>query len=392
MLTTRRARILVDVFVGLQVLLTTVSAAVVLAGGAPGLAGLGLLGTVIVIVAWLSYRRRRRPWAAPLLLVGAFGTGFSETGVVSAGFMMLALALVVLELGLRGGLWAAGLLVVALGVVTWVVQGQAMSVLFQSIGNVVFVTLGLIVGLMLRQIRAEHLENRRLLRELRATIDTEKELMLADERARSARELHDGLGHRLTLISMSLEYARRVRGRDDAHAWTEVENAQVEARDALAYMRRWVRALNPPREPNLEGIAALEAIADSFRGTGLTVRVAQTGDGRELGKDASLFAYRLVQEGLTNVLRHSGADQVAIIVHWRDDRMEIELRDNGRLAGEGDPGAGTQDCPPLGGATEGGFGLRSLSERARELGGSFVVRRNDEGVVLQGSIPVGSGV
>lgn len=378
-------------FVGLQILLTLVSVVIVAAEGLRWEAGLGLAGAIVVIVAWVSYRRSRQVWAPPLLLVGAFGTAFSETGFVSAGFMMLALAILVLELGLRAGLWAAGILVGALGVMTWFVRESWSVVLFQGIGNVVFVTLGLIVGLTLRQIRAEQVENRRLLRELRAAIDTEKELMLADERARSARELHDGLGHRLTLISMSLEYARRVRGRDDAQAWAEVENAQVEAQDALAYMRRWVRALNPPREPNLEGIAALEAIADSFRGTGLTVRVAQTGDERQLGKDASLFAYRLVQEGLTNVLRHSAADQVTITVHWREDRMEIELRDNGGAVGE-IAGERTPESPPLGQSADGGFGLRSLSERARELGGSFGVTRDDEGVVLQGSIPVGSGI
>ncbi|WP_432558741.1 sensor histidine kinase [Granulicoccus sp. GXG6511] len=387
MLTTRRARILVDVFVGLQVLLTLVSAVIVAAEGMWREVGLGLAGTVVVIVAWVSYRRGRSRVAPPLLLVGAFGTAFTDTGVVSVGFMMLALAIMVLEVGLRAGLWAAGAVVVGLAALTWSVRESWAAVLFQTIGNVVVMTLGLIVGLTLRQIRAEQVENQRLLRELRAAIDTEKELMLADERARSARELHDGLGHRLTLISMSLEYARRVRGRDDAQAWSEVENAQVEAKDALAYMRRWVRALNPPREPNLEGIAALEAIADSFRGTGLTVRVAQNGDEQQLGKDASLFAYRLVQEGLTNVLRHSAADQVAITVNWREGRMEIELRDNGGAVGEGTP-----ESPPPGQAADGGFGLRSLSERARELGGSFEVKRDDDGVVLQGSIPVGSGV
>lgn len=398
MLTTRRARVLVDVFVGLLSALSLLSGFITLAQDAFANAAIGLTGCAVVVIAWVLYRREGVAWAPLLLLAGGFATAFSDTGMISLILLLLGLALVVLELGLRAGLVTGGVLLVALAVAIWQLQHALDSVALQSIANVVVIALGLIIGLMLRQIRADQEENRRLLCELRATVDTEKELMLADERARSARELHDGLGHRLTLISMSLEYARRVRGRDDATAWSEIENAQIEVRDALAYMRRWVRALNPPREPNLEGIAALEAIADSFRGTGLTVQVAQTGTERELGKDASLFAYRLVQEGLTNVLRHSAADRVAITVHWLGDRVDIELRDNG--GGTGTPDEVPAPLPvgePAGvGSPEmarpGGFGLRSLSERARDLGGSFLVRRDDDGVILQGSIPVGSGV
>ncbi|MDO5683281.1 MAG: histidine kinase, partial [Propionibacteriaceae bacterium] len=299
MLTTRRARTLLDVFVGLQLALTFISGVIVFAQHQVTDALLGLAGTAIVLLAWVLYRRKLFRWAPLVLLVGATLTGFSDTGMVSALFTLLALALIVLEHGKRAGTVAGGAVVLWLALFVWLFTSELKSVLLQSLGNAMLVTLGLMVGLMLRQVRADQRENRRLLNELRATTDTEKELMLADERARSARELHDGLGHRLTLISMSLEYARRVRSRDDEQAWSEVENAQVEARDALAYMRRWVRALNPPREPNLVGIAALDAIAESFRGTGLSVQVAQSGEEVELGKDASLFAYRLVQEGLT---------------------------------------------------------------------------------------------
>ncbi|GAB3625129.1 hypothetical protein GCM10027418_32160 [Mariniluteicoccus endophyticus] len=255
---------------------------------------------------------------------------------------------------------------------------QPVGILVETISLAVLGGLGLLLGQILRELDRERRANQDLLAELRASHDVEKELMLAEERARSARELHDGLGHRLTLIGMSLEYAMRVRDKDSDKAFAEVEHAREQASGTLAYMRRWVRALNPPRDTDLTGIAAFEAISESFRGTGLKVEVHQTGEEHALGKEASLFAYRLVQEGLTNVLRHSSADEVDITVHWQGDGVEIELADNGRERGT----EGLEN-------TEAGFGLRSLTERAEQLGGRFVARVDERGVVLTGSVREG---
>lgn len=93
-----------------------------------------------------------------------------------------------------------------------------------------------------------------------------------------------------------------------------------------------------------------------------------------MGRETSLFAYRLVQEGLTNVLRHSSADRVDITLRWLEEDVELELADNG--------GGTTTN-----GEESGGFGLRSLEERARELGGTFSVRDTGQGVVLTGRVP-----
>ncbi len=192
-------------------------------------------------------------------MAASLASGLIDGGMVGLLLLLIALAVIVLEQGIRWGLMAALSVVVALAVMIWRFVGSVVSVVSQSVGNIILVALGLVGGLMLLQLRRDREANQRLLAELRASVDIEKELMLADERSRSARDLHDGLGHRLTLIAMNLEYAQRVRDSDPGSAWTEVAGAREEARDALAYMRRWVRALNPPREPNLSGIAALEA-------------------------------------------------------------------------------------------------------------------------------------
>lgn len=374
MLSSARARVLVDVFLGLQVAMVIVSAIMVIGLGEALLGGLALAGAVVIVGAWVAYRRGNTAWTPIALVAGSVLTVPMEGGLVSLVLLLMGLALVVLELGITPALVLGSIMVAAVGWMVWSRFHVLTSVISETIGNIAVLAVGIVVGLLLRQIRTDQNQNARLLAELRLAAMHEKELMLADERSRSARELHDGLGHRITLIAMTLEYAQRMRDRDADAAWTEVGTAQAEARSALAYMRRWVRALNPPREPNLEGTAALEAIADSFRGTGLSVEVEQIGAERELDKGASLFAYRLLQEGLTNVLRHSTADQVMITVHWLDDQIDIELADNG---GAAEP------------ASESGFGLRSLSERAMELGGTFSVRYEPEGVILHGRIPAG---
>ena len=369
----RRIGLLIDVCLAVQTLMILVTGLLVARQSAEwGLVGVG--SAVLIGLGWIVYRVRG--WVAGLwLVIGAsIVGGMVDGGMVALLLLLIGLAVIVVEQGVRWGLVAGLSVAITLGVLLWFFNRSLVSVVSQSVGNVILVALGLVGGLMLRQLRRDREANQRLLAELRASIDIEKELMLADERSRSARDLHDGLGHRLTLIAMNLEYAQRVRESDPASAWAEVGGARAQARDALAYMRRWVRALNPPREPNLSGIAALEAIADSFRGTGLTVTVSQAGDERPMGRETSLFAYRLVQEGLTNVLRHSSADRVDITLRWLDEDVELQLADNG-----GDPMPEADDA--------GGFGLRSLGERARELGGSFTVRQTGEGVVLTGRVP-----
>ena len=196
---------------------------------------------------------------------------------------------------------------------------------------------------------------------LRTSLLLERDLVLAEERARSARQLHDGLGHRLTLVAMSLEYAQQAHVRDPEKAWAEVGTASATTREALSEMRLWVRALDPPvADEGVAGAAAFDAIADAFRGTGLDVRVTYRGEGPALGRDAALFATRFIQEGLTNVLRHAVASRVDIEVIQSPQQVRFTIGDDG--SGPSSP-------------TE-GFGRRSLRERAETLGGTVSSRRS----------------
>ena len=306
--------------------------------------------------------------------------------------LLLVVAFAVVDVSLRAGVHATvwiscvGFALHVLGNrASWdAVVGGALQGLVNVVPVAVLLCFGIVLGLSLRSFEERRHDDQSLIDRLLHTADIEKELLLSDERARSARELHDGLGHRLTLISMSLELAERMRGVDAQQAWDEVRTAKDTTGDALAEMRMWVRALNPVREAGAQGVAALELIAESFRRTGLSVVVTSDDDSdRELARDdvIALLIYRTVQEGLTNALRHARARTVRIDLGIEEQRMELSISNDFGRTGAAGPAA-TE--PVL------GFGLRGIADRAAEHRGSMNARRTDREFLLDVVVPLSS--
>ncbi|PPG37600.1 sensor histidine kinase [Rathayibacter sp. AY2B5] len=344
-------------------------------------------------------------WAVrPRLIRAGHGVAVTTVSIVAATpvvvfgrldftipVLLLVVAFAVVDVSLRAGahamIWVASV-GLALHVGGAVGSGRALlSGVLDGLLNVVPVAVlmcfGIALGLSLRGFESERSADQRVIRRLHRASETEKELLLSDERARSARELHDGLGYKLTLVSMSLELADRLRSADAEQAWAEVRTARSTSSEALADMRMWVRALSPFRDAGARGLAALELIAESFRGTGVTVDVVgDEASDRVLTSDdeTALVVYRGVQEGLTNALRHGAARRVRIDIETDDVRLELSLlsdigagRSNGISDGE----------PVL------GFGLRGLDDRATARGGRLTARRIGDRFLLRLSIPLG---
>lgn len=336
------------------------------------------IGAVCLVASWHAWLRTGHRWLLPVFCLASVASTAGEGSGVGVLLLLLGVGMVTLGCGIAAGAAASVVLTVAGTVVNRLLEHRRFGwgLVGEMAATLVVFGLGVLLGQLLREVQAERRRNAELVDEVRRSALTEQELMLADERARSARELHDGLGHQLTLVVLSLEYAERMRARDVDKAFAEVEQAHQTAAGALAHMRRWVRALNPPREQALQGNGAFAAIADSFGGTGLEVSFTHDGPERELDRASSLFALRMVQEGLTNVVRHSGAAHVALHVSWQPRSLGLRLADDG--------GAGARLEP--------GFGLRSLTERARELGGAFEAHPTGTGVELVAHVPVAPAV
>ncbi|MBR8744186.1 sensor histidine kinase [Nocardiopsis sp. MG754419] len=193
--------------------------------------------------------------------------------------------------------------------------------------------------------------------ELRRHTERVRELTVAEERARMSREMHDSTGHYLTALTMALSNALRFRTARPEAAWEEVEQARALARDALTDARRWVRALRPLRLEGRAGTAAMRALTESFAGGGVRIDFTEVGTWRGLAEENELVCYRALQEGLTNAMRHAGADLVEVTVASAPDQVEVTVADNGSGAPED--------------AADAGFGLRGLRERVSAVAGSM---------------------
>ena len=210
-------------------------------------------------------------------------------------------------------------------------------------------------------------------RQLRRYAAQAEELATIQERNRLAREIHDGLGHSLTVINMQIQGALAVLDQDRARAEQILTRAQECARDALADVRHSVAALRAPpseRRPLPEALASLAAESDA---AGLPTTLVVAGVPRPLSPQTELTLYRAAQEGLTNVRRHACATRADVTLDYRDaERVRLEVRDDGLGAA----------------STDGGFGLLGLRERVQLLGGTLAIRTAPgQGLALRVELP-----
>ena len=206
-----------------------------------------------------------------------------------------------------------------------------------------------------RRARTEVAEANEQLRRYAAEV---AELSATKERNRVARDIHDGLGHHLTVVQMQLQAARAVLGTDPERAAALLEKAQHQSTEALADVRRSVAALREPRaaDPLPD---ALRRLASESSSAGVATDVEVLGSRRDLQPELEESLYRVAQEGLTNVRKHSGAGSARVLLDYgTPDSVRLEVRDDGR---------GTE-------ASNGnGFGLMGLRERVESFGGRLTV-------------------
>lgn len=210
-------------------------------------------------------------------------------------------------------------------------------------------------------------------RKLRSYAVQVEELATAKERNRLAREIHDSLGHYLTVINMQLAAAQAVLDSDRPRAVDALAKAQGLAQEGLAEVRRSVAAL---RASPLEGHTLAEglvALVEECRTAGLAADLAVLGAPRPLAPQVELTVYRAVQEALTNVRKHAHATRVDVRLDYADPgRVRLTVEDNG---------VGTAEAT-------GGFGLLGLRERAQLLGGTLeVTTAAGRGLLLELEVP-----
>jgi len=210
--------------------------------------------------------------------------------------------------------------------------------------------------------------------ELQRYTSSVRELAISEERTRVAREVHDTVGHYLTVVSLQLEAARKVLEKKPERSRDAVEKAQKSASEALSEVRRSVRALKPLAVEERSGTGALAALVRSFEGTGPFVSFEVKGHEQELPPEVELVLYRALQEGLTNAVRHSDAHRVEVSLDFEAAHVRLSVSDDGTGAS--------------GGSFVQGFGLLALRERVEPLGGTLEAGNGSGGgFVLSVEIP-----
>lgn len=202
---------------------------------------------------------------------------------------------------------------------------------------------------LLAQLQASH-------DELRAARERELKMAAIEERVRLARDIHDGLGHYLTILNVQLQAASRLLQRDPERAAAVIATCREVAQTALDEVRRSVAAMQPSPLDGHSLDVAIERLIDDFRlSTAIDVRFVQAGDLPALPQTLAMTLYRAVQEGLTNARKHGNASQIDVTLTFLPETARLTIRDNGQ---------------PNNGAHEGGgFGLTGLRERIERLGG-----------------------
>jgi signal transduction histidine kinase len=203
------------------------------------------------------------------------------------------------------------------------------------------------------------------------------QLAAANERNRMAREIHDTLGHYLTVIHVQLEAARAVIGQDPERGMLAVTRAQALAKDGLTAVRQSVKALREEGvEASVDGIAEqIASIVESVRDEQFRVTLTTTGTPRPVSAAVALALHRTTLEALTNVRKHADAANVEIELAFRDTGLvQLRVHDDGKGAVEETAGSG--------------FGLRGIRERAEQLKGRASYRMApNEGFTLYVELP-----
>ena len=193
--------------------------------------------------------------------------------------------------------------------------------------------------------------------QLKAYAAQEQQLAISEERNRISREMHDSLGHRLTVAVIQLEGAKRLMDTKPEQSSEMIDTTRAELKEGLNELRSSIRALRKPYEEPLE--LAIAKLAEQFQtATGLKVKVDLV-DTVPLPKAVHHALFRAAQEGLTNIQKHAEADNVMIELKQTEQSVCLRVTDDGRGLKE----ASEVDH----------YGIQGLKERAEKLGGSLIL-------------------
>ncbi|HWU05590.1 MAG TPA: sensor histidine kinase [Streptomyces sp.] len=335
----------------------------VLGARAPGPASVLLM----VLGAGALVLRRRGPMAV-LAVTGLLSAAeFALADPPAPVVMSAVVALFTVAAGTdRPTTWRAGLLTMGVLAVTAMAAGTTPWYSQENLAVLAWIGLAGAAGDAVRSRRAFIDAIRERAERAERTREEEARRRVAEERLRIARDLHDVVAHHIALVNVQAGVAAHVMDKRPDQAKEALAHVREASRSAIDELRATVGLLRQSGDPEAPtepapGLAVLGTLVDTFRNAGLPVEVACTDPGSPLPAAADLAAYRIIQEALTNVRKHAGADARAEVSVVRvGGTAEVTVLDDGR-------GTGPRPAP----ADGGGHGLIGMRERVTALGGTL---------------------
>ena len=345
--------------------------------GAAASHGQRSVGIPLSVVASLPLLvRRHHPLAVLAVATGALILQVAAIGLFAPLPTGIALFTVAEQLERRDSVLAGAATLIAIAPALWANAGwtHVYKIVGPLLGFGIAWLLGDSFGTRRRYVAALEERAERLEREREA----EAARAVAEEQARIARELHDVIAHTLSVIVVQAAAARDVFATRPERARESLEAIERSARGALEELRGLVGSVRgeevafapPPR------LADLDRLFDELRESGLPVSFTIDGSPAALPEAVDLSAYRVVQEALTNTLKHAQATQAAVALRWRVNVLEVEIRDDG---------VGSTSINGT------GHGIIGMQERLALLGGTLVAGpATDGGFTVLARFPLAS--
>jgi signal transduction histidine kinase len=276
----------------------------------------------------------------------------------------------------RRGLIGGGTVLAALVAVDVAAGG-----IFQAHGSRPGTSLTFAVAYLVGREVRRHRREVALLRDRANRLEEEREerarTAAAEERARIARELHDVVAHSVSVMVVQAQAVQRVLDGEQGPARDLLGSIETTGRQALVELRRLLGLLRHSEEPELApqpSLRQLDDLIEQVREAGLPVRLLVEGEPAPLAPGIDLSAYRIVQEGLTNALKHAGPAQARVTVRYSPSDLQLEIADDGT---------------GVAGSAGSGEGLLGMRERVALYGGELVSGRGDDGgYVVRARLPL----
>ena len=342
--------------------------------------GADALGVVLVVVNSVALFWRRRSPTVVLALTGGSGLLLEALHYRNAGGMAVIVALYTVAAQCNRRRAVISLLATAVAVAV-VIRIDWANVHFERVlANYVLFATAWVLGYSIQtrrhylaevEARADRLERDR---------EEDARRAVAAERARIARELHDVVAHNVSVMVISAGAARRVMDTSPADAKEALASIEDTGRSALAEMRRMLGMLRGAEEGAAmhpqPSVDQLDALVDLVREAGVEVDLEVEGGRRPLASGVDLSVYRIVQEALTNTIKHAGSARATVRLRYGPETVQVEVDDDGRGA----------SALPTG---EPGHGLVGMKERVTLFGGQLDVGpRRGGGYRVRATLPI----